>query len=304
VNLFVQGMRRSGTTIVYDALREDSELRCWYEPLREEKVSLGGGSGAREEDAFAETSAERRRFRDRRYPQLAIDDFNWGGPRNPLLELEPSLPEHCIELLRELLDSAPAVAIKETRFYRKVGELHRLDPDAVLVHVVREPRAVAASIMLGRGRRQLRKRYPDADSFFEDRKPRRLWSTYEISQRLVARENQEPADPTNLVRVLMVWRYTFEETRRAGLELFGDRYVLLRNEDLRAQPQAQLERLYAAIGRDVPRPVADWAKANVSPRQHIHAEGDPRWAEALEMAGLTRELLATAGYSEPGAPLG
>jgi hypothetical protein len=195
--------------------------------------------------------------------------------------------------------------IKETRLYRKVGELHRLDPAAVLVHVVREPRAVAASIMLGRGRRQLRKRYPDADSFFEDRKPRRLWSTYEISKRLVeSREYQGPADPSNLVRVLMVWRYTFEETRRTGLELFGDRYILLRNEDLRAEPEGQLERLYAAIGRDVPPSVADWAKASVSPRQPIHAEGDPRWAEALELAGLTPEYLAAAGYNEPGAPLG
>ena len=63
-------MRRSGTTILYDALREDPALRCFYEPLREEAETVGGGSGARDEDAFAETRAERLRFRDERFPEL------------------------------------------------------------------------------------------------------------------------------------------------------------------------------------------------------------------------------------------
>ena len=47
MNVFIQGMRRSGTTILYDALLDDPELSCFYEPLREEKETVGGGSGAR-----------------------------------------------------------------------------------------------------------------------------------------------------------------------------------------------------------------------------------------------------------------
>ena len=53
MNLFVCGLRRSGTTILYDALREDPDLTCFYEPLREDEPTIGGGSGARDEDAFA-----------------------------------------------------------------------------------------------------------------------------------------------------------------------------------------------------------------------------------------------------------
>lgn len=77
VNLFVLGLRRSGTTILYDALCEDPELACYYEPLREEAETIGGGSGAREGDAFAETRVLRERFREQRYPELPIELFNW-----------------------------------------------------------------------------------------------------------------------------------------------------------------------------------------------------------------------------------
>jgi hypothetical protein len=63
MKLFVCGLRRSGTTIVYDALRADPDLRCFYEPLREDAATFGGGSGARDDDAFAETRAARERFR-------------------------------------------------------------------------------------------------------------------------------------------------------------------------------------------------------------------------------------------------
>src|SRR6476619_2979157 len=122
-------MRRSGTTMLYDALREDPELRPFYEPLREEDETPGGGSGAREEDAFAETRALRESFRAERYPEIAVEPFNWGGPRDPRLELGPQLPAHCREWLAFLLEQADTVAIKETRLAHKVAELAAVDAD-------------------------------------------------------------------------------------------------------------------------------------------------------------------------------
>ena len=87
--ILIQGMRRSGTTILYDALLEDPGLHCFYEPLREEGDTPGGGSGARASDPFAETRALRRAFRDANYPDLDLEDFNCGGPGRPALELGP-----------------------------------------------------------------------------------------------------------------------------------------------------------------------------------------------------------------------
>jgi hypothetical protein len=291
VNLFIQGMRRSGTTILYDALLADPELRCHYEPLREDKVTEGGGSGAREGDAFAETRDLREQFRQSRYPNLSQEDFNWGGPRAPLLELEPELPEHCREWLASLLESAPQVAIKETRLWSKVGPAAELDPDAAFVHVVRDPRAVAASIVLGRNRRQA-KRLSTPELFFEDRKQRKLWSCLELSEPLLA----DTPDPSNVLRVLTVWRETFQRTWSEGRERFGDRYHLVRNEDLRADPAGALRRVYELIGREVPQEVQAWAAANVREPEPPYAADDPRWTQELERGGML-EAVANAGFS-------
>jgi hypothetical protein len=295
VTLFVQGMRRSGTTILYDALLEDPGIHCFYEPLREQKVTVGGGSGARETDPMEETRALREDFARRHYPDTPIDDFNWGGPRDPDRELEPQLPEHCLEFLRELLATPGDVAIKETRFYCKVPALAELDPEAVFVHVVRDPRAVAASIVLGRGRKRLRK-LKTPDGFFAERSERRLWSQHRISELLLERpEYDHLEDPTDVVRVLMTWKLTFEATRTDGQRLYRDRYVMVRNEDLRADPAGALERIYDALGRQVPQPVAAWADENVASEQDIYAADDPRWREAFEQIGLG-DALATSGY--------
>jgi hypothetical protein len=302
LNLFIQGMRRSGTTILYDALLEDPELSCFYEPLREEKETVGGGSGARDLDVFAETRAIRDRFRRERYPDLRIDAFNWGGPREPALELEPELPEHCVDLLRHLIELGDAAGtadtvIKETRLYLKVAALHRLDPEGALVHVVRDPRAVTASIVLGRNRRRQRKlRTPD--DFFADRVDRKLWSSREISARLVERSGYRSIGaPSNAERVLLVWRLTFEAARVDGLRLFGDRYLLLRNEDLRTDPARSIERVYRMLDRPVPEQVAAWARANVRPPHEPYAAGDPRWRDAVARLGMA-DAVEEAGYGE------
>jgi hypothetical protein len=297
VNLFVQGMRRSGTTILYDALREDPGLRCFYEPLREEAETPGGGSGARAGDAFAETRELRQRFREERFPGISPEEFNWGGPREPALELDVELPEHCREWLRFLLGQAPAVAIKETRLWAKAAEAAALDREAAFVHLIRDPRAVAASIVLGRGRRQL-ERLRDADGFFADRRPRKLWSSRAISEPILERpEHAAIRDPSNVLRVLLVWGETFRVAARDGRCLFGERYLPVRNEDLRADPAGTLGRLYSVLGRELPAPVAEWAAANVREPEPPFAAADPRWGEAIERAGLT-DAVEQAGYSE------
>jgi Sulfotransferase family len=294
MTLFIVGMRRSGTTILYDALREDPALRCFYEPLREEAATPGGGSGVRKDDAFAETRALRERFRAEHFPEVPLDDFNWGGPREPLLELEPELPEHVRGFLRHLLEHDDEVAIKETRLHHKLAAIAELDAGASVIHLVRDPRAVAASMLLGRRRR--RDLYPDAETFFTARTRRRLWSSRAISVPLLEAAGLPP-DVPDFLRPLAVWKDAFASTYGHGRRLFGDRYLLLRLEDLRAEPAATLDRIYGLLGRELPPEVADWAAASLHRKDEIEHRDDPRWARAARLLGMEDQVTA-AGYTD------
>jgi hypothetical protein len=296
--ILIQGMRRSGTTILYDALLEDPGLHCFYEPLREEGDTPGGGSGARESDPFAETRALRRAYRDEHHPDLELEEFNWGGPGHPAREIGPELPPHCEGFLRTLLDRDERVMIKETRFYDKLGAISGIAPEGTtLVHVVRDPRAVAVSMMMGRDRKRA-DRYDDPDAFFAEDEKRKLWSSRQLSQALLKRpEYSNLRNPANFLRILMVWKHTFESTLREGRLLFGDRYVLLRNEELRADTAAAIGRVYETAGLPTPSQVTDWARDKVRPPEQVYAGDDPRWARAFAELGM-RDALAEAGYGE------
>jgi len=296
--ILIQGMRRSGTTILYDALLEDPRLRCFYEPFREEGDTPGGGSGARASDPFTETRALRRAFRDEHHPDLDLEELNCGGPGNPALELGPDLPDHCAGFLRTLLECDGPVMVKETRFYDKLEAVGAIAPaDSVLVHVVRDPRQVAASMMMGKGRKRAGD-YADPDAFFEERDRRKLWSSRQLSQLLMKRpEYSQVSRPPNFLRILLVWKHTFESARRDGQRLFGDRYVLLRNEELRADTAGTIARVYEAAGRATPPEVQEWARDKVRPPEMPYAAEDPRWADAFEQLGMA-DALVEAGYPE------
>jgi len=296
--ILIQGMRRSGTTILYDALLEDPELHCFYEPWREDTDTPGGGSNARTTDPFAETRELRKRFRDANFPDLDLDEFNLGGPGHPARELGPEVSEHCGGFLRSLIEADTKVMIKETRFYDKLEAIRAIAPeDTVLVHVVRDPRSVCASMMMGRDRKRAGS-YATPEAFFEETEKRKLWSSRQLSQLLLKEpEYSQLRKPPNFLRILMVWKHTFESTYREGRLLFGDRYVMLHNEELRADTVGGLARIYEAAGRPTPPAVAEWARGKVKPPEVPYAATDPRWGEAFATLDM-RDALKDAGYPE------
>jgi hypothetical protein len=308
MNVFIQGMRRSGTTILYDAFGEDPELKRFYEPFREEAESPGGGSGSSAEDVFAETRELRRKFKREEHPEVPLELFNHGGPRAPALELHPALPAWGFDLLVYLLAQASDVLIKEVRLFRKISDLHRADPEATLVHVVRDPRAVTGSMLLGRGRRHT-VRYADADAYFEAWTRRKLWSSTRISRELLAAGEHPGLDALpDFMRPLAVWKAVQDGIRTEGRRLFGPRYVPVRLEDLRRDPKGELDRIYDAIGRSTPEGVRAWASSHLRREEEIAWADDPRWAAAARALDM-EETLESAGYGHvlgldgPGRPL-
>lgn len=294
MKVFVQGMRRSGTTVVFDVLCQEPRFDPWYEPFGPAKGGhRGGGSGLQDVEFAVRTRALREQLAgSRRDPAY----YNYGAPRDAVLELESEWPPACLAYLRAILDSAPDTLVKFVRAADKLRALHELAPDAWLLHVVRDPRRVAVSQML---RRERAAAGLDPDRFFGRRdREGGLWASRALSEALLQRA--EHADLTGLrdfERVLLVWRHLFRRTHEDGRTLFGDRYRLVRHEDLCARPREGVAGLFGFLGLEAPAAALDWASASLTrPPAPPLAEAPP-WREAFARLKMEAEVRA-AGYAE------
>lgn len=300
MKLFMQGMRRSGTTISFDILSQDPRFDLWYEPFSQGKVgALGGGSGLQQIDLMEKIRAFRAEFCAARKPSLDPDQLNYGAPRDPDLELTSDLPGFCRDYLRGMMERSEHSVFKFTRLYRKVKALKELRPDARFVQLVRHPREVVCSYMYGKDQKNAES-IPDADAFFSRNNDANPWNSRRFFDGIVEQENLPHLKKCpNFERYLLIWKYTFEHTYRDGRAAFGDAFQLQRHEDILADPRGATERLYRFLGLVAPSSVLDWAVANVRRSKKETFASDPRWARAYEKLGMTQAMDA-AGYGAGG----
>jgi hypothetical protein len=290
VNILMQGMRRSGTTIAFDGFWEDGRFDCFYEPLAAARATSGGGSAAHHADLFDPVRAKRDAFLAS-HASVRWDDLNHGAPRAPSLELEATLPTAVRAYLGQLFDTDRTVVAKFTRLACKIDELHALQPDALFVHLVRDPRSVTASHLFGRNGVH-RDRFKSEDRFFTRRSRSSTWSYRPLSQAVLrtpsfAHLRRRIPDAA---RVLVLWTFLARETHRAGRQLYGDRYVIVRHEDLTADPSGVVGGLYERAGLVVPAHVERWLQEKVRPARAPFAEGHPAWRAWADRIGMQPEL--------------
>jgi hypothetical protein len=297
--VFIHGARRSGTTIVFDMLFEDPRFTCWYEPLcaAEDARRRDVGSTARHAvDALDPVRAARARFAARRPVPGGVAALNHGLPRDAALELERDVPDFVVEYLRSLLDDDRRVVCKEVRLWRKVALLHELAPRATLVHAVRDPRAVVASYVFGR-RAVRRDRFPDADAFFSASAPTVSFGTARLGAAIVEEAGLALDSLSGVERALLVWGVQARTVHSDGRRLFGDRYRVLRHEDLVRDPDRATAVLGEVIDTRLERRVAAWASRWVRPASEPYAAADSRWGQAITRLGLA-DVVEQVGYGE------
>jgi len=299
MNIFMQGMRRSGTTIAFDILWEDGGFDCCYEPLAaDRKPVLGGGSGVRwGVDYFEEIRRYRSEFMSQYQMPKDFDEFNYGAPRQPELEFEQDLPEYCQDYIRFIISNSENTVIKFTRMYCKVRALWDIDPHAKFIHIVRDPRSVTASYLLGK-RQWKKQRFPDEHSFFSKKSDDTAWSSYSFSEFLLnTPEYAHLQNCRDFMRVLLLWKFTFQKTYQTARKLYGPNYFLLRHEDLMDDPEQTLAAVYKHLGRPVPSHVFQWALNHVQQKSNLFYPHSKHWRRAFQRLDMETEL-EQAGYTD------
>ena len=288
-------MRRSGTTIIYDALCQDPKLTTWYEPLAAAKnPTIGGGSGEQQADLFENIRHERDKVANS-IGTTELDMFNHGAPKDATLEFTNVFPAEVSRYLSHLFSQSENFMAKFTRAYCKVQRMKELCPDGIFVHLVRDPRAVTSSYLFGKNQRNKNK-FTGPDVYFGRKTEYTAWSSRNFSNIILSQPGWEQyTDPLDFERILLIWKYTFEETRRGGLDAFGSNYVMMRHEDFCKNPIQEIDQLYQMAGNIMPQKVRSWATQYVKPAREPYECTDSRWQKTFDRLGM-EEALEIARY--------
>ena len=298
MNIFIQGMRRSGTTILFDILSMDPYFDCYYEPFAAaNKEAIGGGSGIRNIDYFEKINKLRSEF-IKKFPEIKDSSFlNFGAPRDAQLEFEKDMPNFCIEYIRSILNKSPSTLIKFTRMYNKVPILKNIDQNAKFIHIVRDPKAVTTSYLYGKNKKNKNK-FKKNELFFNKKSNRTPWSSFDFSEIILSDDKYKNLtnDIKDFERILLVWKYTFNKTHSSGIEYFGDNYHLILHDSLISNTELNLKKLYNFIGKNIPDEVMTWAKKFVKKEPNVHEIENVAWIKAFKKLGIVNELDLMSRY--------
>lgn len=286
----IHGLRRSGTTILWETLRSDPHLRCYDEPFH---PRLAGGARDNHKGTWTE---------------LAVDLDALPDPVviSPLAELIQGAEVREQAWLAALGTGADRVVIDIVRGWNRLPALHAGLERAVSVHLVRDPAGWAAAHLLPSGTpttylRRLGNHWRKA-SFFSRRGG---YDGYHYEQIVraaldqghpvfdhVTRSTSELRRAPAYRQLLALW-WGSNVIMAHGMAATGQPVVRLTLAEFVADPAREVGRIAAAAGwRDL-----DITTDRVRPLQPARGTGDPRWPEAADWLGLPEGLFDPGGAS-------
>ena len=143
-HVIIHGLRRSGTTILWETLRSARDVRCYDEPFHPRLAA-----GARQNHKgtwteFAELLSS--------YPSMMPE------PISPMEELDPISTPAQTAWLGTLCDSHTPVVIDIVRGWNRTPALHTDCGDVLSVHLVRAPASWVTAQLLPTGAPTVRRR--------------------------------------------------------------------------------------------------------------------------------------------------
>ena len=289
IRLIILGLRRSGTTIFWQTLRQDKRLRCYDEPFN---LGLHVLAGLRlpeiknPEEFLELIDAD------------AADFWNHFITIDKTDELCEGLSDKHIDYLNYLDATAEHVIFDSTRCNFKIEALHAHFPDAVLVHLHRSPAANASSHMIPTGKSKLRtrvRRYLNTRDFWTRPSRYDYWQFESIiganpRAMFASRMREAGLDPEEVyalpavAKLLAYWRLNHERVEHDGQRLYGadERFHSVDLDSFCTDPQAVVRQIYSSMS--IPEPTLDYSRVHRS--KGAYDPDSPNWQKYLDAVGL------------------
>jgi hypothetical protein len=285
-----QGLRRSGTTILFDILSEDSRFCSFYEPLCRGGTSVGGGSGAKSKDVMRSLRAARDEYSLFNNIDQSLGPFNFGAPKDYNLEVFRGKCTREIELYLDfLLGYGENCLLKFTRATFMIRNLYRLDRNAVFIHIEKNPARWVMSHIFKRNYNAPAAR--DSDMFFKINTGYNMWSQGSISDAFLKRKNRKLLSRPGYFKLLYIWHAFNRIIESDGRKFYGDKYLKVSNERLCENPRDIIMSIYNLADMEHDESVISWAEENLRPPREILFADDERWHEAFDEIGIDKKYL-------------
>lgn len=294
MNIFIVGLRRSGTTIFWRMFRDDKRFLCFDEPFNPALKGLPKPHPKGTRSEFIELyRRDPVQFRKEFYP-IPLQE-----------ELKTELSRKQKGYLEWLLHFNQNTVCDFTRCAFKLSDLHDVDSGATVIHLHRQPQSLATSHLLPSGANSLRRRVGNwlrRVSFWWRKGWYDNWgfetvigdsSASDFGQMLRSRcvDAEEVFSLPAVGRVIAYWVVAYETIERLGPALFGERFVSIPFERFCQEPENTLKGIYESAGLGEP----PLSQASVHRAKRPYRPGDRRWhriINELRSAGLqipTRE---------------
>ena len=304
--ILIVGLRRSGTTAIWQAFHSDKRITCFNEPFNPQimnisKPDFSGGEFYQEYTDYIQKDS--------------VKFWDSYAPIDNIYELKTGLSEQQKDYLKYLAGDHEHVLFEMTRGNYKLADLNDLFPGAILVHLYRPAASFVSSVMLPNysktkfsngweaieGYRRIRSKLVKIIrkiTFWSRKYSGNMWgfdsligssvtdafaSVLDLHQMNGDEFYRLPA----VARLLGYWKVSFEKAEEDGRRLFGDRFISLNFNDFSNNPAENLKNIYAAAGIKYVNRELDWIHKPHGAYQASHK----KWVEYADILGLDRALL-------------
>lgn len=285
-HILITGLRRSGTTILWETLRQHEATRCYDEPFHP-RLTDGVRSNAKGTWNELATMLS---------PAGSVE------PRSlcPIDELAENISVDHKQYLDSLYKSAPRVAIDLVRSWNHASDLATLSQKPVMITLIRDVQSWVQAQLLPSGRGTWRKNLADIyrrQSFFKRHgfynnyhyqeiitaslvKDHPMWSHVSLS---TTELKKQPA----FVKLMAFW-WCANLTTLKALAQTGQNSLVMTMNEFRGAPETHLKRIYEAAAWDT----YTFDLGRIRPPNEAFRTNHLAWRKAAEKLGIPEHLLS------------